>query len=127
MASVGQQIAVDSIQPRRDLVLCIRYERPEATAGGIIVPEPFRVDPFWAYWEVVKAGPGVERSLGIKLLPGDIIRTPFRPAIDSSFEDAERRRLYFIGCRVQQPDREGKLQWVNNITGVIPDTWSQHS
>lgn len=125
MASVGQQIDVASIQPQRDLILCIRYERPEQTAGGLIIPDPFRIDPFWAYWEVVTAGPDCEKQLGIRLDPGDIIRTPFRPGIDSGFEDAEGRRLYFVACRIQQPQADGKLKWVGNVTGVIPNTWSK--
>ena len=124
MASIGHQIDISSIQPKGENVLCIRYERPEATPGGIIIPDPFRVDPFWAYWEVVKAGPAVERTLGIAIRTGDIIRTPFRPAIDSGFEDSCRRRLYFIACTVKQVDSStGKLESVSNITGVIPNTW----
>ena len=124
MASLGHRIDPSTIVPKGENVLCVKYERPPATASGIIIPDPFRVDPFWAYWEVVTAGPGCAKALGIRLQPGDIIRTPFRPAIDSGFEDAAGKRLYFIACSVQQAGPDGKLRPVSNITGVIPNTWS---
>ena len=125
MSSVGHPINVPSIQPCGENVLVVKYERPAATPSGLIIPEPFRIDPFWAYWEVVAAGPDVEKALGIALTEGSIIRTPFRPAIDSGFENSCGRRLYFVSCSVQQWDAvSGKMQKVSNILGIIPNTWT---
>lgn len=123
MTSV-RQLDPDTIQPQGQLVLCVAYTRPEYTESGLIIPEPFRVDPFWMYYEVISSGPKCAKLLGMKLAPGDIIRTDrLRPPIDSGYEDGCGRRLYFVSCTIKVP-RGDKLVEVGNITGIIPNTWA---
>jgi co-chaperonin GroES (HSP10) len=109
MASIGQQLDASRIHPTKDRILVTKYVRPDMTPSGLHIPAAYRVDPAWAYWEVVAAGPDCERQLGIKLGPGDIIRTPFRPAIDLGAEDASGNRLFIVPAE--------------NVNGVIPCTW----
>lgn len=109
MASIGKLLDVTTIHPTKDRILVTRYERPATTPGGLHIPAAFRTDGAWAYWEVVAWGPTVKKALGIALGVGDIIRTPFRPAIDLGAEDAAGRRLFIVPAE--------------NVNGVIQNTW----
>lgn len=120
-------IEINRIQPTKDRVLVVQYERPAMSPGGIHIPDTARSDALtWSYWEVVKCGPQVAEALGYQLRPGDIIRTPFRPAIDLAIEDGRGRRLFIIGCTVQRWDSvKGKMATDHNINGVIPRDWEE--
>lgn len=118
---LAPQVDPASIQPRGDRILAVQYTRPKIV-GSIHLPESYDKDGSWNWWEAVTAGPEVERKLGIELRPGDIFRTPWRPAIDLGCEDLQGRRLFMVSCMVKV-DRKGKLVDELNVTGIIPKTW----
>lgn len=118
-----------TVHPTADRILAVQYVRPKQY-GSLYLPESYDKDGTWNWWECVKAGPDVEKKLGIALAAGDIFRTPWRPAIDLGAETPEGRRLFIVGCTVQvaapQYDLlETKLVEELNVTGVIPKTWEE--
>lgn len=119
MLAPQQDIA--TIHPLRDLILAVQYTRP-AMHGSLHIPEAYDKDGTWSWWECVKAGPDVERKLGIALAEGDIFRTPWRPAIDLGIEDTAGRRLFMVSCTVKV-QREGKMVEDLNVTGIIFNDW----
>lgn len=119
--SLAPQIAAAMIQPRGDRILAVQYTRP-AKVGSLHLPESYDKDGTWNWWEAVKAGPDVSKKLGIALQPGDIFRTPWRPAVDLGCEDESGRRLFMVSCTVMM-DRRGEMVEEMNVTGVIPCTW----
>lgn len=112
------------VHPVKDRILAVQYTRPKQY-GVLHLPESYDKDGTWNWWECVKAGPTVERKLGIELRPGDIFRTPWRPAIDLGAEDEQGRRLFIVSCTVLKTGRDGKLEEELNVTGVIPKTWEE--
>lgn len=128
MASIGTPTDTATIVVKGERLLCIKYERPALTPSGLHIPEPFRVDPFWAYWEVVQAPEAACRRLGYTVQAGDIIRTPFRPAIDTGLEDTAGKRLFIVACGVEKWDpARRKMVKEGNVTGIIPNTWDAGS
>lgn len=124
--TLARQLDTEQWMPTRDRILAVQYTRP-SRVGSIHLPESYDKDGTWNWWECVTAGPDVERKLGIALLPGDIFRTPWRPAIDLGAEDAAGRRLFIVACTVQKGvmvDGRQKMVEELNVNGVIPRTWS---
>ena len=115
------QLDATSIHPTKDRILAVKYTRP-ATYGSLVLPESYSDDGTWTWWECVAAGPDVERKLGIRMLPGDLFSTPFRPPVDLGAEDAAGRRLFIIGCTVQRVE-SGKMVEDLNVKAVLPKTW----
>lgn len=119
---LAPKIDVATIHPVRDRILAMQYVRP-ATYGSIHLPESYDKDGTWNWWEAVAAGPAVKEKLGIELQPGDIFRTPWRPAIDLGMEcDKTGRRLFMVACTVQRVER-GKMVEDMNVTGVLKKDW----
>ena len=89
------------IQPRNDYLLVTRYERPEESPGGIIIPESYREDRSGWLWEVVAVGPGTLSKKGIRKpcdsKPGDIVYSehPYA-AQDLQMKDDNGRDLYLV-------------------------------
>lgn len=119
---LAPQLDPASIHPVRDLILAVQYTKP-AKYGSLHLPEYYDKDGTWNWWECVKAGPDVERKLGIALNAGDIFRTPWRPGIDLGCEDAKGRRLFMVGCTVQKAGSNGRLVESLNVTGILFNTW----
>jgi co-chaperonin GroES (HSP10) len=69
-------LTLEAIAPLGTKLLARRYERPEATPGGITIPETLRVDETFSLWECVRCGPKVGRTLGIVPSADDILHTP---------------------------------------------------
>jgi hypothetical protein len=119
---LAPKLDASRIQPTKDRILAFQYVRP-AMHGRLHLPESYEKDGTWNWWEAVACGPDVERKLGMRLQPGDLFRTPWRPAIDLGIEDeATGRRLFMVSCTVQQADR-GKLVEKLNVEAVYPKTW----
>lgn len=118
------RVDATTIHPTKDRILAVQYVRP-AKVGMLHLPESYDKDGTWNWWEAVASGPDVERTLGIPVEPGDIFRTPWRPAIDLGCEDeASGRRLFMVSCMVQRAVR-GKMVNELNVSGIIKNTWEQ--
>lgn len=60
-------ITIDAVRPTGTKILVRRYEKPERTLGGIIIPEAWRGANCDGIWEFVRAAPGAARILGYEL------------------------------------------------------------
>ena len=92
----------NNINPRKDLILCKRYEKPEKF-GSIHIPDAFRKDNSFTLWEVIKVGTwgsknfeSVQETLAIELEEDMIIRTGIMEAIQVSCTD---RELFLIPAK----------------------------
>ena len=94
---------------RQGLLVVSRYERPEATAGGILIPETYRTDKTQTLWEVVMPNPEAAEVFGMVLGEGDNVVTPRRWPVDLALETEEGYRLFAL--RPQEVRNVIKRTW----------------
>ena len=86
---------------------------PQFTAGGLEIPEAYRIDRSLQLWDVLAVGPKVEDWAGYQIGAGDMIQTwPWRGV--------------YTGKNLE--DQIGFATWIQDaedIRGWWPNTWDR--
>jgi hypothetical protein len=104
-------LSPEGVQPRKDLVLVKRYDKPEKV-GHLFLPDSAREDQSGLLWEFVKAGKEVSKEVGMEIPFGSIIKTRPGKAVDSGLVDPEDNKVMFF------------LHW-EDLNQILPNTWDQ--
>jgi co-chaperonin GroES (HSP10) len=98
------------IKPTGTRLLCVQYEKPEETPGGIIIPQGSRRDTSNQLWEVVAVGPKAEEALGFAVDPGSIVKTRWGEGVDLGVDlEGTHRPLFILDA--------------DRVFNVIPASW----
>lgn len=87
----------DGWQPCSDLLLVVKYQRPEEY-GSLVLPLSWSEDNTLTLYEVLRVGDEVEDVLGRRVDKDDILRTAFRWPLDTGMTLHDGRAVFIIGA-----------------------------